>query len=82
VWQPDFDETVGTKRIRRLIRDAQAARVILCRCDAEDAVTFGQSVGITMFQGRFIENLIAEEARRREIEMAKRRNQPLELDDE
>jgi hypothetical protein len=82
VWQPNLEEVVGQKRIRRLVRDAQAPRVILCRCDADDAVTFGQSIGITMFQGRYIENLIAEEARRREIEMAKRRNQPLELDEE
>jgi hypothetical protein len=57
--------------------------VILCRCDNEAAITFGQGVGINMFQGRYIENLIAEEARRREIEMARRRtSQPLEPDPE
>lgn len=83
VWQGDLEEKVGPKRIRRLVRDMQAARVILCRCDNEAAITFGQSVGINMFQGRYIENLIAEETRRREIEMARRRNnQPLEIDEE
>jgi EAL domain-containing protein (putative c-di-GMP-specific phosphodiesterase class I) len=83
VWQTDLEEKVGPKRIRRLVKDMQAARVILCRCDNEAAVTFGQGVGINMFQGRYIENLIAEEARRREIEMARRRtSQPLEPDEE
>jgi len=82
VWQGDLEEKVGQKRVRRLVKDMQAARVILCRCDNEAAVTFGQGVGINMFQGRYIENLIAEEARRREIEMARRRNQPLEPDQE
>ena len=82
VWLPDLEETVGQKRIRRLVRDASATRVILCRCDDEQAVTFGQSVGINMFQGRYIENLIAEENRRRDIEMARRRNRPLEPEPE
>jgi hypothetical protein len=40
-----------------------------------------QSVGISMFQGRHIENLIAEENRRREMEMAKRRTQNLNFID-
>ena len=82
VWLPDLEETVGQKRIRRLVRDASATRVIMCRCDDEQAVTFGQSVGINMFQGRYIENLIAEENRRRDIEMARRRNRPLEPEPE
>jgi EAL domain-containing protein (putative c-di-GMP-specific phosphodiesterase class I) len=82
VWQADLEDKVGQKRVRRLVKDMQAARVILCRCDNEAAITFGQGVGINMFQGRYIENLIAEEARRREIEMARRRNQPLEPDQE
>jgi hypothetical protein len=34
-----------------------------------------------MFQGRHIENLIAEENRRREMEMAKRRTQNLNFID-
>ena len=75
VWQTDLEEKVGQKRIRRLVKEMQAARVILCRCDNEAAVTFGQGVGINMFQGRYIENLIAEEARRRT-------SQPLETDEE
>ena len=35
------------------------ARTILCRCDDDDAVRFGQAIGIPMFQGRGIEKLLA-----------------------
>jgi EAL domain-containing protein (putative c-di-GMP-specific phosphodiesterase class I) len=38
-----------------------ASRVILCRCDAQDAIETGQSVGITLFQGRHVEALLAAE---------------------
>jgi hypothetical protein len=34
------------------------SRSILCRCDAQDAIDFGQSMGITLFQGRHVENLL------------------------
>jgi len=47
--------------------------MVLCRCDNREAVDFGKSVGITLFQGRFIENLIAEDGRRRELLRLKRR---------
>lgn len=32
-------------------------RVVLCRCDGEDAILAGQALGITMFQGRYIDGL-------------------------
>ena len=46
---------------------------ILCRCDNREAIDFGRSVGINRFQGRFVENLIAEDNRRRELLRLKRR---------
>ena len=42
-------------------------RVILARCDNESAVTFGQSVGIKLFQGRHIEKLLSAGIRLREL---------------
>ena len=33
------------------------ARAILCRCDDQEAIDFGQSVGITLFQGRHVESV-------------------------
>ena len=46
---------------------------VLCRCDNREAIEFGRSVGIRTFQGRYIENLIAEDERRRDLLRLKRR---------
>ena len=39
------------------------ARIILARCDSDEAVRFGQSLGITMYQGRYIDKLLTSESR-------------------
>lgn len=65
---PDMHE-----KIRAMVKQANPAKVILCHVDTREAVDFGQSVGIRMFQGHFIENLIAEDGRRRELLRLKRR---------
>ncbi len=49
------------------------SRVVLGRVDDREAVDFGHSVGITIFQGRYIESLIVENNRRRELLRLKRR---------
>ena len=82
IWNSDIIDDVGPKRAKRLIKRAGASKVIFCRCDEEAAVEFGQEIGVNMFQGRFIENLIAEESRRREMEMARQRTQSLDFFDE
>ena len=61
------------KRLRAMIDDAGTGRVILARCDNREAVDFGRSVGINMFQGHFIEHLIAEDERRRQLLKLKHR---------
>lgn len=40
------------------------SRAILCRCDDQEAIDFGQSIGMTMFQGRHVEALIASDFKR------------------
>jgi hypothetical protein len=54
-------------RIRSLVRRAGQNRMVLCRCDNREAVDFGHSVGISLFQGRHIETLLAEENRKRDM---------------
>ena len=81
IWDQELVDTVGKIKTSDIVSEMGSSRLILCRCDDESAVKFGQSVGISMFQGRHIENLIAEENRRREIEMAKRRSQNLDFID-
>ncbi|HEY9163211.1 MAG TPA: EAL domain-containing protein, partial [Magnetovibrio sp.] len=60
-------------RLRSLIEGAGNSRVIMARCDNREAVDFGRSVGINMFQGHFIEHLIAEDERRRQLLKLKHR---------
>jgi len=46
------------------VRKCGPSRTILCRCDAANAIGVGQSVGITLFQGRHVEQMLATETQR------------------
>jgi EAL domain-containing protein (putative c-di-GMP-specific phosphodiesterase class I) len=75
VWHPDLvdggDQIHAT--LSKIVKDLGKRIVIMCRCDNREAVDFGRSVGITHFQGRYVETLIAEDGRRRELLRLKRR---------
>ena len=72
-WTPDLAEKPeGRERVLRLM-DGGSKTLVLCRCDTPDAVEFGRSVGIELYQGRHIESLIADDGRRRELLKIKRR---------
>ena len=54
-WSSDvLDDPTGARRaaLENMVENAGAARVIMCHCDSEEAVAFGQELGIGMFQGR------------------------------
>jgi hypothetical protein len=62
VWAPDIERDTTDERrqtLRRAIIEAGPSRVILCRCDDQRAIDFGHSVGITLFQGRHLDRLLA-----------------------
>jgi len=74
-WHPelvDGGEEVH-ERLKNIVQEAGEDRIILCRCDNREAIDFGKSVGINVFQGRYVETLIAEDGRRRELLRLKRR---------
>lgn len=75
IWDEDIvhKDEATTNRVKRQIMMGGAAHVILSRCDSEEAINFGQDVGIQFFQGRHVENLIAEENRRRNMRVLKKR---------
>ena len=75
VWHPELVDGGEDMRARvhGLIDRTGADRVILCRVDNREAVDFGHSMGISLFQGRHVEKLIAEDNRRREMLRLKRR---------
>ncbi|MBI2586728.1 MAG: hypothetical protein HYW28_12795 [Rhodospirillales bacterium] len=75
IWHSDLvdrGEELHAK-VRNLVKRGGPDRLVLCRCDNRESIDFGKSVGITLFQGRYIENLIAEDGRRRELLRLKRR---------
>jgi len=62
-WAADLADEGKTERrdkIRTAVGQAGPARVILCRCDDETAVKFGQELGISLFQGRYLDQLLAD----------------------
>lgn len=68
IWNPamaELAETDNGYEFRQLLKRNGLNRLILARCDGADAVEYGQAQGITLFQGRHIEDLIAIEQKRR-----------------
>ncbi|MHA1598006.1 MAG: hypothetical protein ACTSV1_04725 [Alphaproteobacteria bacterium] len=84
MWDPAMADggTVLHDSIRSMVKKAGPSRVIMCRVDNREATDFGHSVGIGLFQGHFVENLIAEDNRRRELLRLKRRMERSEEEDE
>ena len=79
IWTDNLEKDHGAKKCAEIVKRMGTSRIIFCRCDNESAIDFGQKIGVSMFQGRHIEDLIAEESRRREMEMARRRSQNLDF---
>eukprot|EP00752_Nemacystus_decipiens_P017163 g15377.t1 len=65
---PVFDEGGDPERredVARQIERCGKGRVILARCDNEAMVRTGQSMGVTMFQGRFLDAVLQQLSRSR-----------------
>ncbi len=53
-WSPEMDhgtEFSRLERMRAVVKRSGEDRVILCRCDSPQAIAYGRSLGITLFQG-------------------------------
>lgn len=62
-WTPDMAAIMGTERAQQfkdMIRERRRGRTILSRCDNDAAVRIGSQLGITMFQGRYLDGLLRE----------------------
>jgi hypothetical protein len=46
----------GRQDMAKAVAINGSSRVILCRCDDRHAIEFGQSIGIALFQGRYIDS--------------------------
>jgi len=57
-WKADYTKIIGKAEqndIISAIADHGKFRIILCHCDTEDALEFGKSIGIHMYQGFLID---------------------------
>ncbi|MEK9672169.1 MAG: hypothetical protein VW268_06650 [Rhodospirillaceae bacterium] len=77
IWAPALADAGEDMRVRLegIAAQGGGGRIIMCRCDTREAVEYGRSVGINRFQGRFVETLIAEDGRRRDLLKLKHRIQ-------
>jgi EAL domain-containing protein (putative c-di-GMP-specific phosphodiesterase class I) len=60
-WNADIHTDVSTPANQELataIRNCGANRVILTRCDNRSAIDYGQALGISLFQGRYLDSLV------------------------
>lgn len=62
IWSPEISGDFNPQRRETLIqaiKQADPSRIILCRCDNQDAIDFGRQVGISLFQGRHPDRMLA-----------------------
>lgn len=60
-WNAELPDDIASAENQKLlaaIRQCGPTRVILCRCDSKRAVEYGQALGISLFQGRYIDKLL------------------------
>ena len=65
-WNADVESDLSSLENRELsaaVRACGTNRIILCRCDNLQAVEYGQALGISLFQGRYIDSLVAPNSR-------------------
>jgi hypothetical protein len=60
-WQPGMIDRYREDgaQLRADVERLGKTRAILCHCDTEEAIEFGQAVGIHLFQGRQIDKMLA-----------------------
>ncbi len=59
----DAEDGGRLEEFKAIVEKSGEARAILCHCNDAAAIRFGQSMGITMYQGRFLDSALHEEAR-------------------
>jgi len=65
-WNADLPrgaDMLQNTQLAEAVRLTGSNRIILCRCDNKNAVEFGHSLGISLFQGRYLDGLLNPEAK-------------------
>lgn len=61
-WSPEMADPLGGERaaaLRDAVQRGGGSRIVLARCDSVEAVSFGRSIGIRLFQGRHVDRLLS-----------------------
>lgn len=61
IWNADAESDIQSpknKALSEAIRNCGANRVILTRCDNLQAVEYGQALGLSLFQGRYLDTVV------------------------
>ena len=61
MWNADGEQDINSEKNQRLsdaIRNCGNNRIILARCDTQSAVEFGQALGLSLFQGRYLDSIV------------------------
>lgn len=65
IWHPTFMDVVREdKHFMDYVNKAERAKMILCRIDDPQAVEVGNSLGINLYQGRYIQRMLSSQPRR------------------
>lgn len=65
IWHPSFMDVVHEdKHFMDYVNKAERAKMILCRIDDPQAVEVGNSLGINLYQGRYIQRMLSNQPRR------------------
>ena len=65
IWHPSFMDVIREdKHFTDYVNKAERSRMILCRVDDPQAVDIGNSLGINLYQGRYIQRLLAAQPRK------------------
>lgn len=65
IWHPSFMDVIREdKHFTDYVNKAERARMILCRVDDPQAVEVGNSLGINLYQGRYIQRLLTSQPRK------------------
>lgn len=57
-WSAASDTELNSaekEKLRHAAKEVGSKRLILCRCDNEDAIEYGKALGISLFQGRWLD---------------------------
>jgi|HubBroStandDraft_1064217.scaffolds.fasta_scaffold00142_13 hypothetical protein len=61
-WSPSLADDrapASRQRLKGFVDQTGKSRVIMCHVDCEEAIRFGHSTGIAMYQGRFLDQLVS-----------------------